>query len=612
MRYRTTALIFALGLAAITLHASAKPPEMPKPVVTPALNANALKAGEKSILALVVNVPAGYHAQSHTPTEDNVAFEVTPAATANVEAQAPVYPPGKEEDYKELGKLNVYTGKVTIYIPITVTAGAPVGPVTLTGKVHYQMCDDTSCFPPADVQYSIDSKIVAAGDAVEPANAELFKDYNPGAATKPATRAAAVRPMMLDDGSPKWGVFFALGAAFIAGILFNIVPCVLPMLPIKVLGFAAVAENDRGKTVLLASTFGLGIVTVFGFLAVLILVLKKITWGEQFSNPNFAWGMVLVLLLLSLWLFGVLNINLPPSMYAFEPSHDTFTGNYMLGILTAVLSTPCTGPLFPPLLLWAQSVPVYVGVPAMMMVGVGMAFPYVLLSCFPEVARKFPRTGAWAELFKQMLGFVLLAFTFFFAAGRFYGAAGQWWAVVPVVVMAALYLMARTVQISKEARPVAISALIAVSLVTASTILACQFSGVFETHNTQGGGGVKWVDYSDSTIEAAHKSGKIVLVKFTASWCLTCQYIESTVYHDEKAIDALRKYDVVTVKADLTKNDAPGWARLRRLSATGGIPFTAIYAPGDEKPISLASVYTTGQLLAVLGRAAEGTALATK
>ncbi len=474
------------------------------------------------------------------------------------------------------------------------------------------MCDDATCYPPADAKFTLDTQILAAGEAAQPANADLFKDYKPGPSTQPATRSNTSLPplLMIDDARPTWGVGLALGAAFLAGILFNVVPCVLPMLPIKVLGFAAVAENDRGKTVLLASAFGMGIVTVFAALSLLILVFKTITWGQQFSNPWFLWGMVLILLLLSFWLFGILNVNLPPTLYSFQPSHDTYTGNYLLGILTAVLSTPCTGPLFPPLLVWAQSVPTWIGVPAMMTVGVGMAFPYIFLSCFPELARRFPRTGPWADLFKQMLGFILLAFTVFFAAGRFTSPAGQWWAAVPVAVMAALYLMARTVQLSKDARPVAISSVLSVAIVTASVLVACRFSNVFDAPTNQNVPAVNWVHYSDSSIDAARKANKIVLVKFTANWCLNCQYIEATVYHDSNALAALRKFDVVTVKADLTDEDAPGWPRLRQLNSTGGIPLTAIYVPGYDKPIQIASVYTTDRLIDTLKKASAATAIA--
>jgi thiol:disulfide interchange protein DsbD len=257
-------------------------------------------------------------------------------------------------------------------------------------------------------------------------------------------------------------------------------------------------------------------------------------------------------------------------------------------------------------MLWASAQPVGLGVSAMMMVGVGMASPYVALSAFPEAARSFPRVGPWAELFKQMLGFVLLGFTANFAAGRFASSpAVQWWAVVPVAVMAGLYLMARTVQLSKEARAVAISSLISVTAVTATVLLACRFSGVFDARAVGGAGGasageVSWVPYSEATVDAARKANKLVLLKFTASWCWTCHYVEGTVYHDAKALAALREHDVVTIKVDLSDDDAPGWKHLRAIFPPGGIPLTAIYAPGYDKPVLLTDVYTTATLTKAL------------
>src|SRR5439155_16883634 len=139
------------------------------------------------------------------------------------------------------------------------------------------------------------------------------------------------------------------------------------------------------------------------------------------------------------------------------PRHDTFIGNFERGALTAVLSTPCAGPLFPPLMLWAQGQPVSIGLPAVMMVGVGMAFPYIALSIFPQLARRFPRVGPWAELFKQMMGFMLLGAAVFFAAGRFINGAALYWSLVPVAALAGVYLLVKTIQNGAGTRGIVIA-----------------------------------------------------------------------------------------------------------------------------------------------------------
>jgi len=139
----------------------------------------------------------------------------------------------------------------------------------------------------------------------------------------------------------------------------------------------------------------------------------------------------------------------------------------------------------------------------------------------------------------------------------------------------------------------------------APVLVACRFSGFFDANPGAAGAGsqvagVNWVPYSDSALEAARAANKIVLVKFTANWCLNCQTVELNVFHDSDAIAALRKHDVVTLKADLSKEDAPGWPRLHELIGGGGIPLTAIYAPGYDKPVQIASVYTTATLVKTL------------
>jgi len=454
-----------------------------------------------AVAAVVLNIKYGFHSQSHMPLQEGLsALEVKVNPTPLATTQPIIYPPGKVEKLRS-GEASIYTGKVIVYIPFKVPADAKEGPFALSGTIDYQICDDDNCFLPTQQTWSVTSKVVAADAAVTPNRPDIFDGYATAAALPPPV----AQPTTVVSNDPFGGVWVALGAAFVAGILFNIVPCVLPVLPIKVMGFAEVAQHNRGKTIILASVFGLGIVAVFAALAILILVLHKFTWGQQFSNPWFVWGIVILLAGMAAWMFGWLNFDLPGGVYSFSPRHDTYVGNFELGVLTAILSTPCTGPLFPPLMLWAQSQPVSIGLPAVMMVGVGMAFPYVLLSAFPEVARKFPRVGPWAELFKQMMGFMLLGAAVFFAAGRFLHGAALYWALVPVAAGAGIFLLVKTIQNGAHVRGIVISSLLAVSIFGGTTAMAVTFISP-----------VPWQAYSDATIDEARPK-QIVLVKFTAN-----------------------------------------------------------------------------------------------
>jgi thiol:disulfide interchange protein DsbD len=544
--------------------------------VSAVLNKSALQAGSDAVVAVVVDVAEGFHAQSHTPHEENlIPCEVRMEDMAGVEFSKPVYPAGKDETYPALGVVSVYSGRVVMYVPVKVKADAKAGDIKLSGVVRYQACNDKMCFAPQKAPFVLETKIVGAGEAVAAANSNLFPT---GA--------------LIASDDAQWSILTALGVAFFAGILFNVMPCVLPVLPLKAVGFYEISQHHRGKTLMLAGVFSAGIVSVFTVLAVLILVTKNLTWGQQFSNPIFAWGIVILMTVMAMAMFGAFTILLPTKIYSITPKHDTYTGNFLFGILTAVLSTPCTAPLFPPLLLWAKAQPVGVGVPAVMMVGVGMAFPYLLLSAFPEAARKFPRVGPWAELVKQMMGFLLLGAAVFFASGQLIAGPAFWWPIVGVAAIGSLYLVGRTIQLSKNALPLGISSTLAVGTVGAMVAIAIWM-------NT----GIAWTEYSEKGLKEARDGGRIVLVDFTANWCLNCHTIEGTVFHDRAAISALQDRNVLTMQADLTKTDAPGWDLLTQLNPTGGIPLTAIYAPGASEPIQISSVYTTKTLLEALEQA---------
>ncbi|MDQ3439733.1 MAG: thioredoxin family protein [Planctomycetota bacterium] len=625
---RPTRWLFAL-LAALVFAVPASAQPKPRAKLSTVLNATALTPGESAALAVVVDVDPGHHAQSRTPLTDNlIPFDVKLDANPAITVGEPIYPTAVIHDYGvPLGKLSVYEGKVIVYIPIAVKPDAQPGPLKLTGGAAYQICDDKVCYKPERPKFAIDTKVISAGEAVQPNQPDLFATYKaPGAnpstapASSPATAPTTVpiaanpstapadpssaSPVVSAADEPEFTPLTAFGMALLAGLLFNVMPCVLPVLPLKAAAFHRAAEHHRSRSIVLGLAFSVGIIAVFAVLAVLVLVLRVISWGSLFSNPWFVWGIVILLLICAASMFDVFTFQLPTALYSVDPRQDTVGGNFVFGAFTAILATPCTAPLLPPLLLWASTQPVYVGVPAMLLVGVGMALPYLILSATPELARKFPQTGPWSELFKQMMGFMLLAAAAYFGGGRLIHGPGFWWVVVVVVAVAALYLMARTVQLTDRARPVGISAALAVVMLGGSLWWTARITGLTQPAVTVAG--AKFEPYSDASFQQLRDSGKPVLIKFTANWCATCQVIEGTVFRDAQVWEELKSRNFATLKVDLTDEDAPGSELLLKLNPAGGIPLTAIYTPGNDKPLVLGSVYRSHELLAALNKAANG------
>ena len=562
--------------------------------------------------AILLEVKEGYHAQSHMPLDPNlIPFEVKLNDAPGLSFGEVQYPEPKVEDYPALGKLSVYTGRVIVRIPVTVKPDAKPGPVEITGKLRYQICDDKVCYPPESPTFSIKTQIVAAGADVKPNEPELFKDVKQTADVQPArdsaSPAAPAEPIQV---SGKNSAAFQFLTAFLVGILFNVVPCVLPVLPLKAVGFYEASHHSRLKSFSFGAAFSLGLITTFAVFGILIFGYSWIgfhdrpfDWGQLFTKWWFTLGIVVILLGMAAGTFGAFNVGVPRGLYSISPRHDTYWGNFLFGILTALLSTPCTFGMFVGLLAWAITQPPTVGVLILVTVGAGMAFPYLVLSALPEIARRFPRTGPWAELVKQMMGFLLLLAAVYFARpfiGRVIHGEAFWWLPFAVVAIAAIYLVIRTFEFSHRPLPRLVGVVLAVVLVGGSLKAVLRL-----TERPY-----EWQPFTQATLDKARSSGKVVLVEFTADWCGNCQYVEARVLHSQEIVDAVRRHDVVMLKADVTRDDAPARPLLEQLNPAGSIPLTVIYSPNIRGAIELTGIYSKDDLRQAIERASQAPAVA--
>jgi len=574
------------------------------------LNSSALQPGQQAVIGILVTINNGFHAQSHTPIgDDNIPFTLKLNDDPTITAYEPVYPQGKVENYP-VGKLDVYTGQVICYVPIQVKSDAKPGEIHLSGSVRWQICNENACFAPETKKFSIDSKIVSATTPIKAEHEEIFKNLDPkifshlGATSQPATKSSQSSQASSGDSLSLFGfnithdsyglIFFA---AFIAGILFNAVPCVLPVLPLKAMGFYQISEHNRLKCIAFGAVFSLGLIATFGALALIVLVGHK-GWGQIYSNAWVNAALVLVLLAFAIGTFGFFTVNVPTALYSVTPRHDTYFGNFLYGILTAVLSTPCTFGLFLGLLVWAATQPTIIGVTLVMTVGVGMAFPYFLLSAFPSLARRFPRSGPWSDLVKQEMAFLLLGSAVFFAR-RFIqpytGASGFWWVLYAVALIAGIYLIVRAFQFTPRIAPRAISGAIALAVIVVALLLTLKL--VNQPY--------AWTPYTPEALKTARSDRQVTVVEFTATWCTNCQYVETHTLHSKDIVQAVKQYDVKMLKADVTADDAPGWTLLKQINPVAAIPFTAVYPPGSTTPIKLEGIYSADDLKSVIERAAR-------
>ncbi len=581
-----------------------------KAAVDAAANLTAAQPGQQVVVAVTLDVVKGWKAQSNQPlTPGLIAFNVRVGASDQLTAYAPLYAEPTVMELGVNGEVSVFGGRTVHYVPIEISPDAEPGTMLLIdGIATVQVCDDSLCLPPKDVEWSISLPIVADAASVEPANAAVFDGFDPSVwsrlkpmADAPTTLAAgssgtAFKLFGFELDLANFGPAMILLLAFVAGILFNVVPCVLPVLPMKIIGFYETAQHSRSRCFALGVAFSVGMTAVFVVLAVLLFGFSEtlgFTWGAQFSNPWFSGTMALLLLIFALYQFGLLTFVLPAKVYSITPRHDTYAGNIGFGAMTAVLSTPCTFGLFAALLAWAATQPTWLGIAAVSTTGLGMASPYLILSLVPEVARKFPRTGKWSEIIKQTGGFLVLAVAFYFAWAalrvvlpKAIVGPNYWWIVFAPVAAGCVFLVIAAVRM-KSPRG------ILVCTITAAVLVGATLPVFWRLANPPAG----WTYFSETALAEARASNRPVLVKFTADWCLNCQTVEQRVFGTQEQVDAWADgYNLRLIKVDLTQNDAPGWDLLSELNPARAIPFTAVYLPGEDRPRALTGIYGSDDL----------------
>ena len=395
--------------------------------------------------------------------------------------------------------------------------------------------------------------------------------------------------------APGYSIPFALGLAFLAGLSLNIMPCVWPVLPLIVMRIIEQAKAGQKQSKAMGFAFCVGILLFFASLAVANIILQifygtVLQWGDQYRNPIFVAGMVLLLVVLALMMFGIFNIGVPSSIAGKSGSGKGYTGAVGTGFLAAILSTPCGFAILAFAFGWAQSQHWLMATVVIMVIGVGMAVPYAILTSIPGLLKRLPKPGQWMELFKQGVGFVLLII-----AIKLIGALPQAYRTnvlyFTVILGFCVWMWGRWVSFNtKPARKWLIR-------ISAALIV---FAGGWVFLPTPAGDLIDWQVYDDAVIENALVEGKPVLIKFTADWCLVCQAVDKVVYHNEDIAGLIKEKEVLAIKADTTLDKYPATLALKNKYNEPGVPVTILFLPGAEEPIRLHEIFFAEKLKELL------------
>lgn len=403
--------------------------------------------------------------------------------------------------------------------------------------------------------------------------------------------------------------------AFTGGLILNLMPCVLPVLSIKILGFVKQAGEKKSMAMSHGLLFMLGVLVAFWALAGLLIILRAagepLGWGFQLQSPVFLIVLISVLFLFGLSMFGVfeIGISLMGKGHTLSSRSDGW-GTFFSGVLATVVATPCTAPFMGCALGYAVTQPAWTSLLVFTFLGLGMAAPYVLLCSVPSFLRFVPKPGEWMISFKQFLGFLLMATVVWllWVLGLQTNMQTISRVLITLLFLAlAGWIFGRWITPIATRRTKVIASTLAISALCLGAIVALLDSNNSNAspaiaEETRSANGMTWQAYTPERLSELRRAGKPVFIDFTAAWCLSCQVNERVVFGSDEVRKKFDELGVGLLKADWTSRDQLISEALAEYGRNS-VPLYVLYSNGaTDKPIILPEIISPSIVLDALGK----------
>ncbi len=564
--------------------------------ISTAWSQNGVKPGGQIALAVVLRIQPSWHVNSHTAKPPNIPLEIEiVGGPKELTATTPLFPDPELIDF-DIGtsktRVEVFSSNVVIYIPMALGQSAAPGPIGVQIRTQFQACNDTRCLFPADVTNILSLLVLPANTAAKGTNDGMFS------AMKMYRQTVSASFFGLDFDFDPRNILLLLALAALGGFLLNFTPCVLPMIPIKIMSLSRAAGN-RTHSAALGVAMSIGVVVFWLGLAGAIISFSGFKAANQlFQYPAFAVSIGVIIIAMAIGMCGFFVINPPAWVYRLNPSQESVPGSVGFGIMTAILSTPCTAPFMGAAAAWATTQRPIITLTTFMFIGIGMAMPYLLLSIFPTLIIRMPRTGPASDLIKQVMGLLLFAAGVYFLGTGVAGLASRppdppspvyWWVVALCISGAGVWLAWRTLRIATKPIPRAAFAILGLGMAAIGIWIGIRFTQHSPIH---------WTYYTSARLEKAQHEQKVIVLEFTAAWCLNCHALEQAVLHDTAVVKLLNDPAVAPIKIDITGNNPSGNQKLVEVGRRT-IPYLVIYG-SDGRELFASDAYTVTQVLNVL------------
>ena len=573
---------------------------------------------KESSVTVEITIPDNWHVNANIAADEFLKPSSIEISAKGIHFGEPKWPEPIKEYSEALDLENlVFKGYFQIKLPVE-SVDADYDTLTTQATFHYQACDNSICLAPSSVTFGVgpigfNKKSNTASAVGNGSNLKKNGDSEQGNDEGSSGNASETLPDNATNEGNSAGTLVLLLSALLGGLILNLMPCVLPVLSLKLFSLIKQAGESRKRLLVLGSATTVGILASFWLLAGIVAAVKagggNAGWGMQFQSAGFIAFMVVILSAFAMSFFGVFEIWLPGSATTKMDSAGSkqgLAGAFFTGALLVLLSTPCSAPFLGTAMGFAFTASTPVLLLFFTAAGIGLALPYMLVSAFPSVLKIFPKPGAWMVTLQKVMGVLLLG-TVAWLLWVVHEQAGNYGVAVFAVI--AFLSVILSFAIGKIAPP-GVAFIREVAAVVGSIVLLAAFwfafaspkyeaevNAIFDTRAAQLITEDGWYRYTPELIENFAKTGRTVFIDATADWCLTCKANEAAVLNREDFKHAMDSLNVARVKADWTR-ETPEVNALLKSMGKSGVPAYAIYPAGDaSKQIVLPELLTTNAIV---------------
>ncbi len=580
-----------------------------------------LQPGKSNRIAVELTIHESWHVNSNQPEEEFlIPTEINFAPNEAMTFGKINYPQPEIKTFEfSENPLPVYEGTVRAFTTVTLLPDFAEKAVTIQGSVTYQACNDQSCLAPDEVEFSKPFPVAGPDESVNEINQTLFSEASglELAETEDQSNLASVIESK--------GMIVTFLIIFVSGLALNLTPCVYPLIPITVSYFGGQVGGKRGSQLLYGIIYVLGMAITYSLLGVIAALTGSIL-GAWLQNPIVLIFIALVMVVLSLSMFGLYEIRVPTKLSNFAgQSKQGYFGTLFMGLTVGIIAAPCIGPFVLALFTYVgEKADPLLGFLMFFMLSLGLGVPFVVLAMFSGMINHIPRSGSWMVWVRKIFGFILIAMAFYFINPII--GNDLWYFILLAVtfLFGGVYLAwIESTETQGKVFPV-VRNIIGILFVMVGVFFWVtsveayvdnrleQFQSSIGEEGITFSNEINWRQHSERAMKLARQQTKPMMIDFYADWCIPCKELDKFTFTDPLVIEKSRNF--IMVKADLTQSGSREVKQLKEEYNIKGVP-TLVFVDSQNQEIPNTRVFgyiNADEFLEVMNRALEGSKLGTE